>query len=41
MRISGAAVFAGASSGDGVAIEAVRVLDANGAVIGVGGISVK
>lgn len=39
--ISGDAVFAGATSGDAVAIEAVRVLDANGTVIGVGGVSVK
>ncbi len=39
--ISGDPVFVGTSSGDGVAVEAVRVLDANGAVIGVGGFSVK
>jgi len=34
-------VFAGAAVGDGVAIEAVRVLDPNGAIIGVGGVAVR
>lgn len=37
----GDSIFAGAAKGDGVVIEAVRVLDASGTLIGAGGVSLR